>query len=257
MQGIELTLIGNRESRWRLEVKDLALLRARMGEDVLRAFVRCFAHCDRLTTLVHLGPLGTKAGIGEVASHRSFITAVWFAIGTLRELAKSLRSLRSALVKKGFLGSDLAQLDRLRVVEDRWENDPFLRGLRNTHAFHVDDDAIAAGLERLYSRTRPVTIVEGDGKFDYECSSRIGSDALFLGLGIDEVEMGRVLQIIHDDFKVYLAVDDLFLGVVKKVGAEFKQRPWTPERRPRLIRSAKAPNKALQPSARSKVTRRG
>lgn len=231
---IELILVGKRETRWRLEIKDLSVLRSRLGEEVLRAFVRCFVHADRLTSLAHFGPMGLAARTKEVASRRNYLTAVWFAIGTLREFSRSLRSLRNALAKRHMLGFDLGPMDRLREVENRWENDPFLRSLRNTHAFHVDDDAIALGLERLYRRTRPVTVSEGEGKSDYEASTTIGSDALFLGIGVDEVELGRLLRIVHDDFKVYLALDEVFLAVLRRVGVRLKQKAWSEARRPKL-----------------------
>jgi hypothetical protein len=234
MNKIELVLVGNRENRWRLEIKDLAVLRAHVGEDVVKAFVRCFVHSDRLVSLAHFGPLCHEAGIKQVALDRNHLTAVWFAIGTLRELGVSLRALRSALAKRGLLGIDIGPIDKLKAVEDRWENNAFLRGLRNTHAFHVNEDIITTGLKRLYNRTRPVTIVEGDSKADYETSTRIGSDAMFLGLGIDESAIKQVFQIVYDDFKIYLEIERVFLGVMKKVGVEVRHKDWKPERPPRM-----------------------
>src|SRR5262245_9802347 len=234
MDKIKLFLVGNRESQWRLQIKDLAVLRARVGEDVVRAFVRCFVHSDRLVSLAHFGPLCDEVGIKQVAMNRNYLTAVWFAIGTLRELGVSLRALRSALAKKGLLGTDIGPINKLKAVEDRWENDAFLRSLRNTHAFHVNEDIITTGLKRLYNRTRPVTIVEGDSKAEYESSTRIGADAMFLGLGIDESAMKRVFQIVHDDFKIYLEIEKVFMGVMQKVGVELHHKEWKPERTPRL-----------------------
>jgi hypothetical protein len=257
-QPIELVLVGQLEKRWRFEVKDLAVLRKGLGEDVLRAFVRCFVHADRLTSLAHFGPIGSVAQTRPVASERNYLTAVWFAIGTLRELGRSLRALRGALAKRGLYGPDIGPVDRLREVEDRWENDPFLRSLRNTHAFHVDDEAIAFGLEKLCRRTRPVTIVEGEGSSDYEASSRLGSDALFLGIGINEGDLQRLLQIVYDDFKVYLALDDVFMAVLRKVGVRLKLKTWTEERRPRMVARSTTPNQGLQPTAAGrKLNRRG
>jgi hypothetical protein len=86
-------------------------------------------------------------------------------------------------------------------------------------------------------RAQPVTILEGEGKSDYEASSRLGSDALFLGIGIDEADLQRLPQIVYDDFKIYLALDDVFMAGLRKFGVTLKSKTWREERRPRMIAS--------------------
>lgn len=223
----DLQIVGEMASRWQLETLDLSVLRRQMGDDLLRAFVRCFVHADRLTSLAHFGRLNGDAEVPEIASKRNYLTAFWFTVGTFRELAIALRQLRSVLAKRGWLGADMGPLHRLREVEDRWENDPFYRAVRNTQAFHVDDEIIAKGLDILCTRNQPVTIVEGGGTSDYNSSATLGAHALLLGLGATERQIETLLQAVYRDTRIYLALDEVFFAVLKKLGIRLSSKPWS------------------------------
>ena len=52
----------------------------------------------------------------------------------------------------------------LRTVAKRWKEDPIYRLVRNKIAFHIDSDAIEAGIARAESETEPAVWVVGNSK---------------------------------------------------------------------------------------------
>lgn len=160
------------ETGWRLEVYDFAKLSDAIGGDVMQAFARCFVHSDRLVSLTHLGALSAQSFPQASVTHtRNLHTMLWFVVGTLRELATVLRGLRSALAKRGFRDFPREPWLSLRGIETRWEDSELYRKLRDRVGFHVDDDVIAAGLQRVAAQST-VLIARGDGKREHQTSRR-------------------------------------------------------------------------------------
>ncbi len=227
-ENLVLRHIGNRTSDWRLEASDLSHLRRAMGEDLLVAFVRCFVHSDRLTSLAHFGALNGKAEVPEPAVSRNYFTCMWLSIGILKEFATALQSLRSELAKQQLLHLDPTALERIRDAEERWQKGLAAKEVRNTQAFHVDSDVIRRGLARLEQGSAPAILVEGRGTSDYQSRLTIAAQCLVSGSEADSELLRRTVQSAYDDTKVYLAVDDLFVATLKHVGAIVIEEEWTP-----------------------------
>src|SRR2546428_5042060 len=89
-------LIEEAGSKWKIRLKDVGAFREQLGPDVLNAFCRCFVHVDRLQALNSFAFVSEKYhGPHSVAFGRNLNTMVWFTVGTLRELASTIRDLRA------------------------------------------------------------------------------------------------------------------------------------------------------------------
>lgn len=224
---LTITLVGDRNARWRVETKNLPRLRHTVGDDVFDTFARCFVHADRLTSLAQFGRWNGRDGVNEVSAKRNFLTCLWFSVGTLRELAKALRNLRTVLAKRGLLDADVPSLQQLRELESRWEDEAFFRKARDFGAFHVDAEVICRGVERLSRRPVSVPLVEGHG---VHVSRSIGADALVAGMGLSSADLKRFLDASYRDVQIYEALDRVFLGVLRLRGIDLAERPWGRER---------------------------
>src|SRR5207244_3559242 len=126
------------------------------------AFCRCFAHADRLQSLIGLALLSEKYhGKDSVAFGRDLSTMVWFTVGALRELARAIQSLRGPLHRRGLLEPDSEPWLKLRGLEDRWNGNEFFRKKRDIIAFHIDPEIVDRGLDELVKDNAEVFLSEG------------------------------------------------------------------------------------------------
>jgi hypothetical protein len=204
--------------RWRFELRTLGDFRAHLGEGVVQWFCCCFVHADRLSSLISFGYLSlTHYGEATVAFARNLQTTVWFAVGTLRELALAVRGLRSALARRGLLDPQSPAWLKLRTLEDRWENDPFFRELRNSISFHVDADAIEAGLQQRSAQPSAV-FMEGEGEKQDRSSLRLGLESLLLGSGRNLGEFDRFFEGVAQDLSFATLIQEAFIELIEKKG---------------------------------------
>jgi hypothetical protein len=205
------------ETGWRLEVYDFAKVSSALGADVMQAFARCFVHNDRLVSLTHLGALSAQSFPQASVTHtRNLYTMLWFVVGTLRELAVALRGLRSALAKQGFRDFAREPWLSLRGIETRWEDSELYRKLRDRVGFHVDDDVIAAGLQRVTAQST-VLIARGDSKREHQTSLCLGIDSLMLGLGFEEPQAKELFRVVSEDQRVSLQLEAAFKEMLASV----------------------------------------
>lgn len=210
--------------RWRIDLQTLPDFRAAMGDDVICQFACCFVHADRLTSLRSLFHLSTlHYGQQSVAFRRDFETMSWFSVGTLRELARSLRGLRSALAKRARFDPNSPAWLKLREVEARWEDDPFFREMRSKVAFHVDPNTMQAGLTRPATEG-DVTLVEGEGTSDQQSSLRLGIESLVMGTGLRAEEFTRFFEAASADHGIGPAIQEAFIEAATKSGLRLSQR---------------------------------
>jgi hypothetical protein len=204
--------------RWRVEVRDFARFREALGQDVLREFARCFVHADRLVSLTSFAFHSQEIyGTDSIAFKRNLQTMLWFVVGTLREFALAIRSLRSALAKRGLLEPDSAPWLKLRELEARWEKDSFFRDMRNVVAFHVDAAIVDRGLDALASAGKPVIVTQGDGEKQDLSSLHLGLEAVFMGGEKNEDDFNRFFGVVADDHGTGAAVSEVFLAVLERL----------------------------------------
>lgn len=207
---------------WRFETDDVAGLRERLGPDVLNAFCRCFVHADRLQSLIGFAfRSDADNGVGSVAFQRDLQTMVWFTVGTLRELALAIRDLRSALAKRNRFNSDAPEWITLRGVEQRWEDDPFYRNLRNLVAFHVDQEQTERGLDALCGRNG-VVLVHGSSSKQRDTQLVIGLEALSMGWDISLDGLDRFMQAVGEDQGIGAAIQQAFMSACRDAGVEIR-----------------------------------
>ena len=170
---------------WKFKLRNLGRFDEVFGRGVLNAFCRCFVHVDRLNSLISCMHTSEQYHGGDsVAYSRDLNTLVWFTVGTLRELARAIQDLRSALARCGRLDPDSAPWVTLRDLERRWNNDDYRR-MRDQAAFHVDDDVIEKGLNELVEDGDDVTLAEGHGRRHVDSRLTLGFLALQNGLDLD------------------------------------------------------------------------
>jgi hypothetical protein len=204
--------------RWKIELRDLRSFREIVGPDVVNGFCRCFVHADRLTSLMSFGYLSLKHhGESTPGFSRNLQTLAWFAVGTLHELALALRALRSTLAKRALLDSNSKPWITLRQVEERWEEDPFFRDMRNIAAFHVDAEVMEKGLTTLQEEGN-VILCEGLGDKLDEASMRLGLEALLNGSGRTLTEFDRLMKTLSEDHGISSTIHDAFILVLEARG---------------------------------------
>ena len=134
---------------------------------------------------------------------RDLIAMVWFTIGTLRELAKALKDLRSALKKRGLLdsrhGFERSVGHSLCELEARWDRDEFFRKMRNVAAFHIDKKIIDAGLTNMLKDSGVVPLAEGDGRKNIRSQMSVGTLVLHAGLWSSLDDYGEFIRIVGKD----------------------------------------------------------
>jgi hypothetical protein len=193
---------------------------AKIGD---RAFARCFVHTDRLLSLVSFAHVsGKNYGEKTAAFGRDLHTMVWFTIGTLRELALAIQYLRSELKKKDLLKPNAEHWVKLREIEDRWNNDPAFRKMRDRAGFHVDEDVMINGVQSLVKDVRDVELFKGDNEKQVHGSFTFGTTVMYNGLGWEDLDhYGRFLEIVYADHgDVVTAIQHTLIEVTEAVGIE-------------------------------------
>lgn len=168
---------------WWLEFYDLSKFRQSMGKEILSAFIAAFVMADRLISLADfMNNQSSFSSDNRADVNRNFQTSFWFTVGTLRELAKSIRRIRAELGKSGYRDFNHTHWIELQEFERRWNSADSFRKMRDRVAFHVDDKVINLGLDRISEEKGPYTIAEGYGS-ERHCSwFKLGSDCLIFGL---------------------------------------------------------------------------
>ena len=137
-------------------------------------------------------------GRDSVAYTRDLNTLMWFAVGTLREMARAIQHLRSALAICDRLDPESAPWVTLRNLEGRWENYEYRR-MRDQVAFHVDEEVIERGLNELVGDGDDVTLAEGHGTKDVDSRLTLGFLALHNGLDIDPDGLREFIEVVMED----------------------------------------------------------
>lgn len=217
--GPGLTLVersGTHE--WHVELRDLKAFRERVGPDVMNGFACCFVHTDRLMSLISFAYISAvHYGEPSPCFHRNLQTMVWYTAGTLRELALSIRNLRSALAKRQMLDPTSKPWVALRAIEARWEDDPAFRGLRNIVSFHVDPLVVEKGLLQLETG-EDVILSQGRGGQLDQSTMRLGLEALLNGTGRSLADLEDVVKVVSQDQGISTAVQEAFILALNAAG---------------------------------------
>lgn len=206
-----------------IELLNLRKFDDALGTEVLAAFARCFVHTDRLLSLVSFAYTSDKTyGEKSIAFGRDLHTMVWFTIGTLRELALAIQYLRAELKKKDLLSPEADHWVKLREIEDRWNNDPAFRKMREKAGFHVDKDVMISGVQTLVKDMRDVELFRGDNEKQVRGSFTFGTTVMYNGLGWEDLgHYGRFLETVNGDHgEVVTAIQHVFIEVTEAVGIE-------------------------------------
>ena len=206
---------------WKVVLRNFSQLNERIGHDVLTAFAQCFVHADRLTsTFSCMHASMEQYGPDSIASTRDRDALVWFSIGTLRELAHSVRSLRTSLKTRDLLDPRSEPWVQLNIFEKRLKGIKFYHMARNKASFHVDADVIGRGIQTL-AQEQDVTLSVGVGDKDVHSSLLLGRLALRSGLGWDVKEYRNFLEVVvADHLAIGHAVQEAFVLVAKKAGVQ-------------------------------------
>ena len=220
--GPAAVLTRENDTRWKIELKNFAQYRDVLGPDVVNAFCRCFIHADRLTSMVSFAYVSDQHhGRDSVAFGRNLYVMVWFTVGTLRELARSINDCRNALAKRGMLDPHAAPWIKLREVEDRWERDASYRQMRDKVAFHVDADVVEKGLAELLKDNRDVILCKGEGPKADASSMTLGLEAQINGLEMDLEAYGKFVTTVSEDHGIGNAIQEAFILATRAAGIPF------------------------------------
>ncbi len=214
-----IKLTGDDTDKWKIELRNFPELEKALGRDVVNAFCRCFVHSDRLTSAISCTDASEQHhGRDSTAFGRDLLSMVWFTIGTLRELALAIRAARTALAKRGWLEPESEHWATLRKLEDRWENDEFFRTKRDVAAFHVDEEVIDKGLNKLV-KDQAIDLAEGRGRKNIDSTLSLGALALFHGLEMDLDDYRAFVEKVDNDQHVVAnAIQTAFLRVAEAAG---------------------------------------
>ena len=184
---------------WEVKLRNLGRFEEVFGRDVLTAFCRCFVHVDRLNGLISCMYTSQDFhGRDSLPYARDLDALLWFTAGTLRELARAIQGLRSALAQRGRLAPESDPWVILRNLEQQWENNDQYRRLRNQAAFHVDPEVIERGLKALVEEEDDVTLAHGRGSKQVDSRLTLGFLSLHNGLGLDREDFGQFLDAVME-----------------------------------------------------------
>lgn len=167
---------------WYLQARDVAKLRAELGDELLVPFAELFLWADRLAAIAHLLHLNKEVGFARTSltTERDAGALIAYGIGAVYEAAHAILKLRRAGVRRLVPHSkSWAELDAMRR---RWRDQLPLRDLRNEIAFHASPDKIKAGLDRYVRKRRRLLIVGGDRQVAMYSTTALGPRLLFAGL---------------------------------------------------------------------------
>lgn len=210
-------------NHWKIELHDLKAIRDKLGADAFKAFCCCFVHADRLTSLISFDYASMKQyGEASLIYSRNLQTVFWFAVGTLRELARAIRALRSALAKSGMLDPKSEPWRALGAAEARWEGNPFYRDIRNKVAFHVDPEVINKGLIAMEAEGKAI-LCEAEGTELDQLSMCLGPEALFNGLGKSRADFVQFIKTVSEDHGISSTIQEAFILALETSGISFRK----------------------------------
>ena len=184
---------------WKLELRNLGRFDEVFDRRVLNAFCRCFVHVNRLNSMISCMYTSEQYhGRQSVAYARDLNTLMWFTVGTLRELARAIQHLRSALATCDRLDPESAPWVTLRNLEGRWDNNEYRR-MRDQVAFHVDEEVIEKGLTELVDDGDAVTLADGQGPRQVDSHLTLGFLALHNGLDMDPDGLREFVEVVMAD----------------------------------------------------------
>ena len=212
-------LVEQKDGGWEIGLRSPKDFDEVLGRDVLNAFCRCFVHADRLNSAISCRYTSEQHhGRDSMAYGRDVHTLLWFTIGTLRELAIAIRRLRSALKKRHLLDHESEPWVALRKLEERWEDNAFYRKMRDTVAFHVDEEVVNKGLDEL-SKEPYVALANGQGSKNVNSCLTLGFLALHNGLGMDLHRYGEFVDVVMADHSVAgRAIQESFVLAAEAAG---------------------------------------
>ena len=185
--------------KWKFELRNLGRFDEVFGRGVLTEFCRCFVHVNRLTSVTSCMHTSEQYhGRDSLAHTRNLNTLMWFAVGTLRELALAIHDLREALHSCGRLEPATAPWVKLDDLEQRWTTDQYRR-MRNKVAFHLDSCVVETGLNQLVEGGNDVTVAEGDSPRQVDSRLTLGFLALHNGLDLDPDGLREFIELAMDD----------------------------------------------------------
>ena len=212
-------LVKQEDGTWEIRLRSPKDFDEALGRDVLNAFCRCFVHAGRLDSAISCMYTSEQHnGRDSIAYKRDVHTLLWFTIGTLRELAKAIRRLRSALAKRQLLDHESAPWVALSKLEKQWEDDASFRKMRDKIAFHVDKDVVDKGLDAL-SKTPYVALAQGQGPKSIDSWLPLGFLALHNGLGMDLDRYGEFVDVVMTDHSIAgTAIQESFILAAEAAG---------------------------------------
>lgn len=215
-------LVARKDGSWEIGLRSPKDFDEALGRDVLNAFCRCFVHADRLDSAISCMYTSEQYhGRDSIAYKRDVHTLLWFTIGTLRELARAIRRLRSALAKRRLLDHESAPWVALSKLEKRWEDDASFRKMRDKVAFHVDKDVVDKALDEL-SKEPYVALVQGQGPKSIDSWFPLGFLALHNGLGMDLDRYGEFVDVVVTDHSIAgTAIQESFILAAEAAGIPY------------------------------------
>lgn len=217
----------------RLRTSGLASLLAKLGEDVLVQYCRCYVHADRLESLVSmLHSSLEKQGPKGAASFRLYLTSHLFTIGTLFEAATALTALRKALEGRGLFDEEewKAGLQTWLAWSHRT---PFAGRVRKKAAFHVDPEWIREGLRGLAKGDSPFTLLANDSRKARDAYIPLAHSAMLAGANLAQSD---VLDALPADVETEL------LSLRDKLGLSLYGTLKRADLEPILVKSFRVPS---------------
>lgn len=152
---------------------------------------------------------------------RNHLVILLFLVGTMKEMAECLSSLRSALKLSSLL--DTAEWTKLLGAWDvRWRTDKVVTTVRNSLAFHLDAEAIDKGLDSL-PPSGLVHIFSGPDFTDTpDGSFPLGTAALLGSLGLSEADLTNFFSRPLQDFDVAVNLMLVLSSVLRRADLQPK-----------------------------------
>jgi hypothetical protein len=174
------------EKKWQLRLQGARELCARVGHDLVAAFLKCFEGVNRVLALEHLMVFNARSlPPASVAGERNLRVLVFFAASTLYELGAGLQQLcNMRVVDKMNDKSAWAPVNKLRKV---WVADKRLKTLRNTFGFHLGElDHYRAGIAARLAASDTQLYARGEGRKRHGSDYVFPFDALLAGAKIED-----------------------------------------------------------------------
>jgi len=201
-----------------LFTKNLGHLRTKLTPGVFNAFIRAFVHVDRLDSLVAFAYLNQKyLEDRPEQQNRNQLTVIAFLMGTMFELSRVLSTLRGNLIKRGLITAKEWE-SRLPGWDKRWRTDPLCSDFRNKVSFHVDDEWVDKGLDRIAAGKTAEVFRSGPSINRQDGSFQLGQMAILNGTGLSEKELVDLVVRPLRDLQVYWPLTRVFLLALDRVG---------------------------------------